>query len=40
LLCQFDELVRLLEQGHDLKEILRAKVQAAETEQKPFVLGV
>ncbi|MGZ5978472.1 MAG: hypothetical protein ACXWNX_13600, partial [Isosphaeraceae bacterium] len=37
LLGLLDELVRLLEQGRDLKDLLRAKVRAAETEQKPFV---
>ena len=36
-LCQLHELVLLLEQGRDLREWLRTKVRAAETEQKPFV---
>jgi DNA replication protein DnaC len=37
VLCQLEELVLLVEQGRDLKKLLRAKVRAAETEQKPFV---
>jgi restriction system protein len=39
VLCHLQEIVLLLEQGRDLKEWLRAKVRAAETEQKPFVRG-
>ncbi|HYW82183.1 MAG TPA: hypothetical protein VFB30_02935, partial [Spirochaetia bacterium] len=34
VLCQLQEIVLLLEQGHDLKKLLRAKLRAAETEQK------
>jgi hypothetical protein len=37
VLGQLDELVLLIEQGRDLKDLLRAKVRAAETAQKPFV---
>jgi restriction system protein len=40
VLCQLQEIVLLLEQGRDLKRLLRAKVRAAETEQKPFVRAV
>jgi hypothetical protein len=40
VLCHLEELVLLLERGQDLKTLLRAKVRAAETEQKPFVRGV
>ena len=37
-LCQLDELAQLLhEQGRSLREWLRTKFRAAETEQKPFV---
>ena len=36
VLCQLQEIVLLLEEGRDLKELLRAKVLAAETEQKPL----
>ena len=36
VLCQLQEIVLLLEEGRDLKELLRAKVRAAETEQKPL----
>ena len=39
LLCLLDELVRLIEQSRDLKEWLRTKVRAAETEQRPIVRG-
>ena len=36
-LCQLDELAQLLhEQGRSLREWLRTKFRAAETEQKPF----
>jgi hypothetical protein len=37
VLCHLQEIVLLLEQGRDLNKLLRAKVRAAETEQKPFV---
>jgi len=40
VLCHLQEIVLLLEQGRELKDLLRAKVRAAETEQKPFVRGV
>jgi hypothetical protein len=39
VLCHLEEIVILLEQGRDLKDLLRAKIRAAETEQKPFVRG-
>ena len=34
VLCQLQEIVLLLEEGRDLKGLLRAKLRAAETEQK------
>jgi restriction system protein len=36
VLCQLQEIVLLLEQGQDLKALIRAKLRAAETEQKPL----
>ena len=36
VLCRLQEIVLLLEEGRDLKELLRAKVRAAESEQKPL----
>jgi len=39
VLCHLQEIVLLLEQGRDLKDLLRAKVRTAETEQRPIVRG-
>src|SRR5512135_402489 len=40
VLCHLEEIVLLIEQGRDLKELLRAKIRAAETEQMPFVRSI
>jgi len=37
VLCRLQEIVLLLEEGRDLKGLLRAKIRAAEAEQKAFV---
>src|SRR5512135_394070 len=37
VLCHLEEIVLLIEQGRDLKQLLRAKIRAAETEQMPFL---
>jgi hypothetical protein len=38
-LCTLQELVRLLERGEDLKDLLREKVQAAIIDKNPFLLS-